>query len=40
MVYESKYVKLMKKKIPIKHDSKMIIKYYYNDCDELITFLT
>jgi hypothetical protein len=28
----------MKKKIQIKHDSKMIIEYNYNDCDELITF--
>jgi hypothetical protein len=30
--------KINEKKIPIKHDSKMIIEYNYNDYYELITF--
>jgi len=38
MIYELKCVKLMKKKIPIKHDLKKITEYYYNDCDELLIF--
>ncbi len=41
MIYEQKCSKCGKlmKKIPIKRlDSKMIIEYYCDDCDESITF--